>query len=94
MNKPNTTVVNKRIVFLKDDAGWYADMEGTRAQNAMVSGADAMIEALSGGSNRVEMVFSSDVAEPGDHMMKPQISDYAPLKALAIRLGRPVRHPP
>ncbi len=38
--KPNTTVVNKRIVFLKDDAGWYADMEGTRAQNAMVSGAD------------------------------------------------------
>ncbi|MGN0855220.1 MAG: hypothetical protein ACI4R9_06850 [Kiritimatiellia bacterium] len=39
----NTTVVDKRIVFLKDDAGWYADMEGTRAQNAMVSGADAMI---------------------------------------------------
>ena len=32
--KPNTTVVNKHIVFLKDDAGWYADMEGTRAQNA------------------------------------------------------------
>lgn len=29
--KPNTTVVNKHIVFLKDDAGWYADMEGTRA---------------------------------------------------------------
>ena len=48
MNNSNT-VVNKRIVFLKDDAGWYADMEGTRAQNAMVSGADKMIEALSGG---------------------------------------------
>ena len=69
-SKPNTTVVNKRIVFLKDDAGWYADMEGTRAQNAMVSGADKMIEALSGGSSRVEMVFSSDVEEPGDHIMK------------------------
>ena len=32
--KPNTTVVNKHIVFHKDDAGWYADMEGTRARNA------------------------------------------------------------
>ena len=43
----NTITENRRIVFLKDDAGWYADMEGTRAQNAMVSGADKMIEALS-----------------------------------------------
>ena len=23
-NKANTTVVNRHIVFLKDDAGWYA----------------------------------------------------------------------
>ena len=67
--KPNTTIVNKHIVFLKDDAGWYADMEGTRAQNAMVSGADTMIEMLSDGSRRVEMVFSSDVEQPGDHIM-------------------------
>ena len=65
----NTTVVNKHIVFLKDDAGWYADMEGTRAQNAMVAGADTMIEALSAGGTRVEMVFSSDVEQPGDHIM-------------------------
>ncbi len=65
----NTTTVGKRIVFLKDDAGWYADMEGTRAQNAMVSGADTMIEALSGGSRCVEMCFSSDVEQPGDHIM-------------------------
>ena len=40
---PNTTVVNKHIVFLKDDAGWYADMEGTRAQNAMVNDAFATV---------------------------------------------------
>ena len=66
----NTTVINRSIVFLKDDAGWYADMEGTRAQNAMVSGADAMIEVLSGGSRRVEMCFSSDVEQPGDHIMR------------------------
>ena len=68
-NTPNTTVVNKRIVFLKDDEGWYADMEGSRSQNAMVMGADVMIEALSHGGRRVEMVFSSDVENPGDHIM-------------------------
>ena len=67
---PNTTVVNKHIVFLKDDAGWYADREGTRAQNAMVSGADKMIEALSGGSHRVEMVFPSDLENPDGYRMK------------------------
>lgn len=66
----NTTVTNKHIVFLKDDAGWYADMEGSRAENAMVSGADKMIEVLSGGADRVEMVFSSDVEKPGDYIMK------------------------
>ena len=66
----NSSVVNKHIVFLKDDQGWYADMEGSRSQNAMVSGADKMIEALANGKRRVEMVFSSDVEKPGDHMMK------------------------
>ena len=70
MNMVNSSVVNKHIVFLKDDQGWYADMEGSRSQNAMVSGADKMIEALANGKRRVEMVFSSDVENPGDHMMK------------------------
>jgi len=69
-SKQNTTVVNKRIVFLKDDEGWYADMEGSRSQNAMVMGADVMIEALSHGGRRVEMVFSSDVENPGDYVMR------------------------
>lgn len=65
----NTTVINKKIVFLRDAGGWYADMEGTRGQNSMVQGADAMIQVLAGGSDRVEMVFSSDVERPGDHVM-------------------------
>ena len=70
MKKANTPVVNKHIVFLKDDQGWYADMEGSRRQNAMVSGADKMIEALANGKHRVEMVFSSDVEKPDDYLMK------------------------
>ena len=66
----NTTVVDRHIVFLKDADGWYADMEGTRAQNAMVSGADVLCETLAGGKDRVELVFSSDVAEPGEHLFR------------------------
>ena len=62
----NVKVANKKIVFLKDENGWYADMEGSRGQNAMVSGADVMIEAVSNGKRRVEMVFSADVEKPGD----------------------------
>lgn len=66
----NVKVANKKIVFLKDENGWYADMEGSRGQNAMVSGADVMIEAVSNGKRRVEMVFSADVEKPGDHITK------------------------
>ena len=80
-NKPNTTVVNKRIVFLKDDAGWYADMEGSRSQNAMVMGADVMIETLSHGGRRVEMMFSSDVENPGDYVMHLRRVEHDPLGA-------------
>ena len=70
MKMENVKVANKKIVFLKDANGWYADMEGSRGQNAMVSGADVMIEAVSNGKRRVEMVFSADVEKPGDHIMK------------------------
>ncbi len=77
----NTTVVNKQITFLKDDAGWYADMEGTRGQNAMVSGADTMIEMLSNGGNRVEMVFSSDVENPGRYVLKLHRVEHDPFGA-------------
>lgn len=66
----HSAVIGKHIVFLKDEQGWYADMEGTRAQNAMVSGADTMLEALANGGRRVEMVFSSDVERPGDHLVR------------------------
>ena len=77
----NTTVTNKKITFLKDNAGWYADMEGTRGQNAMVNGADTMIEMFSNGGNRVEMVFSSDVENPGKYVMKLHRVEHDPFGA-------------
>lgn len=70
MSRRNTTAVNKRIVFVKDDAGWYADMEGTRQQNALVADADKLAEAMADGKNRVEIVFICDVANPGPHFAK------------------------
>ena len=48
MSRKNTTAVNKHIVFVKDDAGWYADMEGTRQQNALVAGADKLADGAVG----------------------------------------------
>ena len=57
MKMENVKVANKKIVFLKDENGWYADMEGSRGQNARVSGADEMIEAVSNGKRRDDMVF-------------------------------------
>ncbi len=89
-----TTVINREIVFLKDDEGWYADMEGSRAQNAMVSGADKMIEALSGGGNRVEMVFSSDVGNPNDHIIHLHRVEHDPWGATyVVRDGNAGRAP-
>jgi len=59
----------KSIVFLKDAKGWYADIEGTREENAMVAGADVLIEKLSRGGKRVEMEFSFGAAKPAKYLM-------------------------
>lgn len=66
----NTKTTNKHIVFLRDAAGWYADMEGSRESNAMVAGADTMLSALAGDKNRIEFVFSSDVEAPASYLAK------------------------
>ena len=81
MSRRNTTAVNKHIVFVKDDAGWYADMEGTRQQNALVAGADKLAEAMADGKNRVEIVFSCDVANPGPHFAKLHRIEHDPFGA-------------
>lgn len=67
MSRKSTTTANRHIVLLKDDVGWYADIEGSRQQNALVAGADKLAETLAVGKNRVEIVFSSDVKNPGLH---------------------------
>lgn len=83
----NMTENEKRITFLKDANGWYADMEGTRQQNAMVSGADKMIEAVAGGKTHVEMAFASDTDNPGDHILHLHRVEHDPFGATYRVLG-------
>ena len=86
--RKNTKAVSQRIVFLRDDKGWYAaNVEGSRTQNAMVAGADKFIEALAGDHSRIEMIFSSDVAEPGDHIMRLHRVTHDPLFGATYRVG-------
>jgi hypothetical protein len=51
--------------FYKDSTGWYIDFPeyinlgyGTKADLAMVSGADAMLDYLSQGNPRIKLTFS------------------------------------
>lgn len=67
--KSNTTFMRSQthsFDFYRDDSGWYIDFPefidqglGTKADLAMISGADQMLDYLSGGSNIVELTFSN-----------------------------------
>ncbi|MBR1920481.1 MAG: hypothetical protein IJ829_00600 [Kiritimatiellae bacterium] len=66
----DTSVVQKEIRFYKESGRWYADVpQHTQAQNQMVAGADALLDALADGRGRVAVVLSADVADPGDWRM-------------------------
>lgn len=85
--RKNTKAVNQHIVFRQDDRGWYAaNIKGTRTQNAMVAGADKLIDALADGHNRVEIVFSSDVTDPRDHIMRLHRVTHDPLFGATYRV--------
>ena len=48
----------KKLKFIRDGAGWYADVAGhTRAQNAMVAGADNFLDRVSMGDDTVTVAF-------------------------------------
>lgn len=67
----NTEVRNKELLFYRDGKGWYADVMGhTQAQNAMVAGADALIEGFSGGKPGVIIRVSSDCPDPDPYTIR------------------------
>lgn len=60
------------LTFKKDAQGWYAVVpKHTRAQNAMVAGADTLIERLSGGRDEVTMRFRTVEAPKGSSLGEP-----------------------
>ncbi len=66
--KNNSTLAQQihQFDFYKDSTGWYIDFPaflemglGTKADLAMVSGADTMLDHLSKGASRVNLTFSN-----------------------------------
>lgn len=67
--RKNTTFMRPQthaFDFYRDNTGWYIDFPafieqglGSKADLAMVSGADAMLEYLGQGNERVHLVFSN-----------------------------------
>lgn len=63
--------------FYRDNTGWYIDFPeflamglGTKADLAMVSGADTMLEYLGNGNNRVTTKFSDQPLEGANIALK------------------------
>ncbi len=53
----------REFKFYKDEGGWYVDLpewEGTKADLAMVSGADTMLDIISQGDNDIQVLLSTE----------------------------------
>lgn len=53
----------REFKFYKDEGGWFADLpgwEGTKADLAMVSGADTMLDIISQGENDIMVLLSTE----------------------------------
>ena len=53
----------REFKFYKDEGGWFVDLpewEGTKADLAMVSGADTMMDIISQGENDIQVLLSTE----------------------------------
>jgi hypothetical protein len=53
----------REFKFYKDEGGWFVDLpewEGTKADLAMVSGADTMMDIISQGENDIKVLLSTE----------------------------------
>ncbi|MCR5752862.1 MAG: hypothetical protein K6G91_12975 [Kiritimatiellae bacterium] len=63
----DTSTVRKELRFYRSGSEWFADVpQHTKAENQMVAGADTLLDEVSGGSDEVKVVLSSDVENPGE----------------------------
>lgn len=79
--KRKTTIFTKaqthQFDFYKDNTGWYIDFPefissgmGSKADLAMVAGADDMLDYLSKGANRIHLIFSNAELRDCDFYLK------------------------
>ena len=63
----DTSTVRKELRFYRSGAEWFADVpQHTQAENQMVAGADTLLDEVSGGSDEVKVVISSDIVNPAE----------------------------
>ena len=63
----DTSTEWKSLRFYRSGAEWFADVpQHTQAENQMVAGADTLLDEVSGGSDEVKVVISSDIANPSE----------------------------
>lgn len=63
----DTSTEMRSLRFYRVGAEWFADVpQHTRAANQMVAGADMLLDEISGGSDEVNAVISSDIANPAE----------------------------
>ena len=62
----DTSVAMKAVAVYKEGGRWFADVpQHSQAENEMVAGADALLDAFAQGGRRVAVTLSADVASPG-----------------------------
>ena len=54
-----TTGNQKTIEFFKENNKWYADLPGDQEENEMMEGADTLLQYLSEGHDRINLVVST-----------------------------------
>ena len=63
----DTSTEMRSLRFYRSGAEWFADVpQHTQAENQMVAGADTLLDEVSGGSDEVKVVISSDIANPSE----------------------------
>jgi hypothetical protein len=83
--------------FYKDEQGWFIDLPefielglGTKANLAMVCGADTFLDKLSNNGNEVSVIISEDKFEEADGFLE-NIGFNSPIEELEA-VGHPIQY--
>ena len=73
----DTSTEMHSLRFYRVGAEWFADVpQHTQAENQMVAGADALLDAVSEGGDEVNVVISSDIANPAEWRLRLHLVEH------------------